>query len=234
MSFEALRSVRQSLRTEGFLATLAVCGSRVADIGFDLRYGTDTYRWENPRNFGLDALQVANSEYYKPSHAGPLRMVLARVDLPGRKVLFDIGCGKGRALMIAIELGFDVARGIEFSPALAAIARKNLQRFTRLRKSATESAVILGDVRTYTLRDDENVVYLFNPFDGSVMSAVVQKIEESLARNPRRFLVIYRAPEQRSYLDNSPCFANPEGLRILGQAYLIYRSTPVPSVAGAP
>jgi SAM-dependent methyltransferase len=233
MIIEGLRCVRQSLRNEGLRATLAICGSRVVDVGFDLRYGTDTYGWVSPGHFGLDAERVANSEYYKPSHGGPLRQVLASLDLPGRRVLFDIGCGKGRVLMIAAELGFDIARGIEFSPRLAVIAQKNLERFARRRQTATRCEVILDDIRAHTLRDDENVFYLFNPFDGLVMSSVVQKIQESLVRKPRQVHVVYRAPEQRRYLDGSSCFESPIRFCSLGQEYLLYRSTLGPSAASS-
>src|SRR5215472_1458160 len=37
----------------------------------------------------------------------------------------DLGCGKGRVLLMARELGFGRIIGVEFAPALAKVARRN-------------------------------------------------------------------------------------------------------------
>lgn len=224
MSFEALRSAWRSLAGEGVLVTVRLCASRLGDLAFDRRYGTDTYRWVDPAGFGLAAEQVAGAEYYKPSHAASLRKLLSRLDLGDEVVLLDIGCGKGRVLMVAAELGFTEARGIEYSPRLAAIAADNLKAFARVRPTRTRFELICEDVRDYRLRDDETLIYLFNPFAREATASVVRALEASLQRRPRRLQVVYRAPEHRELFDASPCLLPAQGVVIDGQHYLIYCS----------
>jgi predicted RNA methylase len=224
VSFEALRSAWRSLAGEGVRVTARLCVSRLADLAFDRRYGTDTYRWLEPAGFGLAAEQVAGAEYYKPSHAASLRKLLSRLDLGDDVVLLDIGCGKGRVLMVAAELGFAQARGIEYSPRLAAIAADNLKAFSRVRQTRTRFELLCEDVRDYRLRDDETLIYLFNPFGREATASVVRALEASLQRRPRRLQVVYRAPEHRELLDTSPCLLPVQGVVIDGQHYLVYRS----------
>lgn len=224
MSFEALRSAWRSLAGDGVLVTARLCASRLADLAFDRRYGTDTYRWVEPAGFGLAAEQVAGAEYYKPSHAASLRKLLSRLDVGDQAVLLDIGCGKGRVLMVAAELGFALARGIEYSPRLAAIAADNLKAFSRVRPTRTRFELLCEDVREYRLRDDETLIYLFNPFGREATASVVRMLEASLQRRLRRLQVVYRAPEHRELLNASPCLLPVQGFVIDGQQYLIYRS----------
>ena len=38
----------------------------------------------------------------------------------------DLGCGKGRVLMLAVEYGFARVTGVDYSASLCEIARRNL------------------------------------------------------------------------------------------------------------
>ena len=50
--------------------------------------------------------------------------------------LVDIGCGKGRVLMMAAAYPFREMVGVELNPALARVARKNLKKFRRRRPAS--------------------------------------------------------------------------------------------------
>jgi predicted RNA methylase len=45
----------------------------------------------------------------------------------GETTFVDIGSGKGRALIIAAEYAFKRIIGVEYSPSLATICRRNLE-----------------------------------------------------------------------------------------------------------
>lgn len=224
MASEVLRSVWRSLASEGPCVTARLCLSRVADLEFDWRHGTDTFDWLEPARFGLPPEQLADVEYYKPTNAAALRKLLSRLDLRGERILLDVGCGKGRVMMVAAELGFDVARGVEFSPRLAAVTTGNLNIYMRLRQPQTRFEVECADIRNHRLRDDETLIYLFNPFGRETTARVVDLIEASLRRRPRRLHFIYRAPEHRSLIDASPFFRPSESYRFDGQKFLVYLS----------
>ena len=42
--------------------------------------------------------------------------------------------------------------------------------------------------------DHYQVFYMFNPFDGEVMQAVLSQLEKSFSRSPRQMYLVYGAP----------------------------------------
>ena len=53
------------------------------------------------------------------------RIAALRIDFP-QYTFIDLGCGKGCMLLIAAQFPFRQVRGVEFAPALQAIAEKNI------------------------------------------------------------------------------------------------------------
>lgn len=118
----------------------------------------------------------------------------------GRHTFVDLGCGKGRTLLLAEELGFRRVIGIEFSEELARVAERNAQA----RGAGVE--VVHGDAGTYEWPAEPTVVYLFNPFVGAVMERTVRRLEESLAAQPRELWIVYLNPVAAGPLEASPRF----------------------------
>lgn len=81
----------------------------------------------------------------------------------------DLGCGKGRALLLAKEYGFKSIIGVEFSPSLARIARKNAA-------SIPEITVYTEDASTFVFPRAPLLIFLHNPFGASVLQAVMENI----------------------------------------------------------
>jgi SAM-dependent methyltransferase len=160
---DALLLTWKVLLRQGLKETLLLIYSRVVDKGFDLKYGTETYAWIAPEHFGVARSQADAAEPYRPSHAGALRSILSMIDKSDRKVFLDIGCGKGRALIVAAEAGFTAIRGLEFSAKLVSIARRNLETFSQKTSIRPAFELIHDDAACYRFRDDETCFYLFNP-----------------------------------------------------------------------
>ena len=97
----------------------------------------------------------------------------------------DFGCGKARILMIAAECGFARAAGVEFSPELCLIARANCRKFEQNFPTTTTLTVVESDAVDYAIKDDDNLFFFFNPFDATVMTAVLRNIAASLKHHPR-------------------------------------------------
>jgi SAM-dependent methyltransferase len=129
---------------------------------FDRKFGVETRHtvWRK-RLTGRD------SEDYEA--VSPLLFSRAISYVP-RTTFIDLGCGKGRALILAREAGFRNLIGVEISPRLARAARHNLEK---LNVTAT---VIEGDVATFVFPDEPVIAFLYNPFGVSTMQAVVGKL----------------------------------------------------------
>lgn len=108
---------------------------------------------------------------------------------PGARddVVFDLGCGMGRALCVLATRPFRKVVGIELWDDLAAAARRNGARM-RGRKTVVE--VSRGDVCDAAL-DEGTAFVLFNPFGADTLGAVLEHLRESLATNPRRLQLVY-------------------------------------------
>ena len=98
----------------------------------------------------------------------------------------DYGAGEGRALVLAARFyRFQRVVGVELSPELCEKARRNLDRATALR-----GEVICCDAASYQPPEDTTVFFLYNPFFGETMDAVVRNLHASLRKNPRRAAIV--------------------------------------------
>jgi SAM-dependent methyltransferase len=106
----------------------------------------------------------------------------------------DLGCGKGRTLLMASDYPFRKIIGVELLPALHQIAVQNLRQY----KSASQKCFALeancADATTYVLPEGPLVLYLFNPFPESGMRQVAANLEETLRAHSRPVYVLYHNP----------------------------------------
>lgn len=117
----------------------------------------------------------------------------------------DIGCGKGRAMLLAMRYPFQQVLGVELSPELADVAERNLRSFTAPWRHGDVSArVITGDATTYALPAGAVVLYLYHPFAAPVMERFLAHVAHSLAQHPRPLYLLYTNPELASMLDRAP------------------------------
>ena len=79
----------------------------------------------------------------------------------------DVGCGKGRVLILAAQQGFDTIIGIEFAPLISQIAEQNLIHASVVKR--TSWSVLNADATTIDLPSDAPLlVYCFNPFRAEI------------------------------------------------------------------
>lgn len=102
--------------------------------------------------------------------------------------MLDVGCGKGRMLRFFSCYGFAKVDGVEYSPELAEIARRNMK------KLGLPCEVFTGDAAEFTGYDGYNYSFLFNPLLPATMERFVGKLKESIARVPREITVMYTNP----------------------------------------
>lgn len=102
--------------------------------------------------------------------------------------ILDIGCGKGKMVNYFDELGFGKSDGLEFSEELVQCARNNMRLLDK------NNHIIHGDATGFDRYNNYNYFYFYNPFGEETMRLVIQKIEESCRKNPRRVTIIYFNP----------------------------------------
>jgi SAM-dependent methyltransferase len=144
---------------------------------FDRKYGVETRHtvWRK-------RLAGEDSEDYQAVSPWLFSRVIPYVP---RATFIDLGCGKGRALILAHAAGFRDLIGVEISPRLARDARRNLL------KLQVAASILQADVATYLLPDEPVVVFMYNPFGVSTMQAVLEK----LRRHRHRLHLIYINPK---------------------------------------
>ena len=100
----------------------------------------------------------------------------------------DVGCGKGRAIVVAAQFPFHSLWGVELSPELCEIARANLA----LRPEwANRSSIIHEDAASVTYPEGPLLIFMFHPFLAPVLRRVLANLETQLRKSPRTTYVLY-------------------------------------------
>lgn len=108
-----------------------------------------------------------------------------------RTLFIDLGCGKGKALVLAYEAGFHRVLGVELSPELAAIAGRNVAHVVG---GDPAEYVVVADATCFDFPPEPFVLFLYDPFTEPVLERVLDNLEASLARDPRRVVIAYVYP----------------------------------------
>jgi SAM-dependent methyltransferase len=184
----AVKNVRRNTLRGAVQTAMAV----IEDQAFDWRYGVDTSGMIHLKDLAIDSRHVEHGVDYVPTRARYFRAVLRALRLPHDSVFVDLGSGKGRILLLAAQSGrFKKVVGVEFSADLCRAAERNIRLFQRHRASNVKFEVVHGDAADYDVQPDQNVFFMFNPFDQVVMRQVVEQIGHSLEEKPRQIWLIY-------------------------------------------
>lgn len=204
-----VRKVRWSLAQRGIGGTVRFALSRLGakDDGkppihpFDQRYGTDTSGLIGGADLATGhAHDLHNTAYYGMS---PSRfqgaMELWRSIPPEKPVesytFLDLGCGKGRVVLMASELPFREVIGVEIHPELARVAEGNLRRWAEAGKSVATAKIVTGDATEVALPEAPCLLYLFNPFGKPVVERLLERLEESFRDKAGLLDIVYFNPE---------------------------------------
>lgn len=188
-----MRALRQALRNvqrNSFWGTVQTVLAVIEDQAFDWRYGVDTSGTIRLKDLAIDSRHVAHGVHYTPTRARYFRAILRALLIPPGSVFVDFGAGKGRMLLLAAQSGcFRKVVGVEFSVELCRTAEHNIRRF-RHRAGDVRFEVVCGDAADYQVQPDQNVFFMFNPFDHVVMQQVLRHIALSLAERSRPIWVL--------------------------------------------
>jgi SAM-dependent methyltransferase len=217
----ALTKVRWSLIHRGVLGTLSVAVTRLLPgkprnqqytHPFDTQYGVDTSGLISSVLLAAGHHNDLFSTAYYGIPPSRFRQVLQKwqstpPELPIESYTFiDIGCGKGRAVMLATELPFKEVIGIDLSPDLVQIAASNLEIWNAAGHAKSPARVLRADATEFDLPDTPCLIYLSNPFAEPVVKILIEQIDRSFTAHPRPLDVIYFTPKAGHLFEQHPAY----------------------------
>lgn len=172
---------------------------------FDLANGTDT-----SGAVSLDAIRTetdhparAHAAMYAGSQPSIVRAALNALPPMTNATFLDIGCGKGRPLLVATEYPFQEVIGIELSPGLAATARANAAILAARHPDRAPVHIEVGDATEYPLPPGDLVLFFFNAFGAPLVAKLVSAVEQAITAANRQVYLIYYNPVHGDLFDAS-------------------------------
>ncbi len=148
---------------------------RVKDILghiFDKRHGIRTDGFIPLEKLRIESHRKELGELYVAVPGYEFRKLVRYLKIRPEKYAFiDFGCGKGRALLYAIDHNFRRVIGIEFSESLTKVAVKNIAKYQRGR-----AEVIFGDAAEFVLPNEPCALFFFNPFSDIVTREILSGV----------------------------------------------------------
>jgi SAM-dependent methyltransferase len=135
---------------------------------------------------------------YEPTPIAFFHSTLAKLDLVYPTTVFiDLGCGKGRTLLLASHYPFRSIIGVEISESLCQIAIANVQQYRSFRHKIPEVSVVCASIDEFDYDGCENarniVVYLYNPCTAPVLKPALERLAQLAARGVS-ITIIYLSP----------------------------------------
>ena len=198
-----------SLSTFGSLRLSALFDGIVDQAFFDLRHNVDTH----------------GAGDFAPSPARTVRSVIGALPITHEEHVFiDLGCGKGRALLVAGEFPFKRCIGVEHSPKLHEAALVNLRSYRNGTRRSRFMETRCQDATLFEFPEEPCVIYMFNPFPGPVLECIAKNLERSFRRAPRPITVVYVHPQRARTLARLPFLRSLALSRVLTDYFEVFSS----------
>jgi SAM-dependent methyltransferase len=175
---------------------------------FDAEHGTDTAGiqwWTNPRSENF-----AQGIRYEPCSPEICKIAIDRSGVDPKQFCFlDIGCGKGRPLIIASQYGFENLIGIDYSARLCRVAERNLRAY-----GVNRFQIFNVDATQFDYPAVNTFAFLHHPFHDDVLRVVLQKMQP--ATSCHQLVIAYAgdAGDVMFSMDWLEQVLNSSGLRI--------------------
>jgi SAM-dependent methyltransferase len=181
---------------------------------FDRTYGVKTSGSVHKAEAGVtDEVALADAVRYVPIPEKVMRNVLAKIQRvvePRACAFFDLGCGKGRAVVMATWLPFQEVHGVELSPRHADLARANLAGYLANPRRAvvrcTNVTVTCGNALDVEYPRTNLVIFMYRPFKGQVFQGVLDRLHAFHEATGHRVVIAYACPLEERMLERHTGF----------------------------
>jgi len=170
----------------------------------DKALGTETGGIEPPEAIsGHD--KNAGSFPYMGSQPSTVRLALQQLGDLRDHAFVDIGCGKGRPMIVATEFPFREVIGYDLASRLVDIANRNAQIVARCFPERVRMRAYAADALQAEFPPGKLVVYLFNPFGIETMARLLDSLTAAYERGAiETFSIVYLNPLCKDLFDASP------------------------------
>jgi SAM-dependent methyltransferase len=225
MGISPVKRFGKALRTHGPWRTARILGKRIHREFFPAPVPTHPFDLEH----GMDTSGLLFAEHLASGHAhddhinaywgtapSGFRGVLEQWQqvLAGSiqdYTFLDIGCGKGRVLMLASGAPFQRIVGVELSPALTAIAERNMAKWRVQWSTAPHLCanidILNVDALAAPIPDSPVVLYIYNSFNLYVMLPLLQRLQALALARSTPIDLIYAKPQQAALVNTVPGIA---------------------------
>lgn len=173
------------------------------EVRGEKKFGLNTSRLHSLKGLTI----TGNNSQYAEMYQGASYYLLEKIFLHLRTlhqgtVFTDLGCGKGRSLVVAAHYGFRQVTGVDFARELCDEAMRHCNAVHQA-FPATSFRIVYADAAQYTIEESCDLLYFFNPFNAVVMQKVIKNILSSLKKHPRLMYVIYINPQHKQLFRQS-------------------------------
>lgn len=163
---------------------------------FDLKYKVETNTSVAPsRDSKLEAFNDA--ELYWPTREKPFDSMITKIHEDYSNFSFiDVGCGKGRVMIMAAKFPFKTIHGIELSNDLARKCEYNLTLIQQQFPNVTFNVHNVNALN-FQLPIENLFLYLFDPFGRDTLKAFLNNLKLSAQQSKKRVIVLYYLPRHK-------------------------------------
>jgi hypothetical protein len=170
-----VRNLKSVLASQPWLKPVLKTIGNARCRAWDLVYGVDTCGEIPLVNLDFQSQNKASGHAYHSLHPSVIRAAFGALSIQHEDYTFvDFGCGKGRVLLIASSFPFRRIVGLEFAPALAETARRNLNSYRSSHVKCSEIEVITRDAVDYELEPEPQMLFFYNPFRRSLLDKILR------------------------------------------------------------
>jgi SAM-dependent methyltransferase len=158
---------------------------------------------------------------YQPTDSALFHEIMASLPIEFENFTFvDLGSGKGRTLLMASDYPFRRIVGVELIEDLHRVAEQNIAKYRNPAQRCRQIESVRADARDYDLPTWPIVLYLFNPLPAPALFEVLDRLEKSMAENPRPLWIAYHNPQLDRLLSDRSKLAMVSRT----EQYSVYRS----------
>ena len=191
-------AIRQALRIAAGSADSGAVREEFAPHPFDQTHQVDTSGLVPGEAIDSGSLSDLYITAYYGISPSSLQQALEHLPEPMDAYTFvDLGCGKGRALLVAADHPFRRLAGVEIAPELARIAQANTAREPRI-------SVEQGDAATFVFPDEPLVIFLYHPFLPPVLKKVLRNLQRMRAGSAHPTFLLYANPAYQRVIARFP------------------------------
>lgn len=200
-----------------FLINRSISSSKSQIHPFDIQYRVRTgglipQYLLNPKQKLSDIMENQAHPYFGCS-PNCLRAALNRMSVNSDTIFLDLGCGMGRAAIVASEFNFGEIIGVEISKELCVIARRNAKIIQENFPERPSIEIINCDARRLKIKPANTVAFMYNPFGPDLIKDIVRKFDRTLEAG-YYVAIIYENPTYFSAIDSSEHFSRCFGLQV--------------------